>query len=289
MIEANGVIKSYGLGGSKTDVLKGIDLQISDGDFAVILGASGSGKSTLLNCLSGLERVDGGSIEYDGLNIAELSDKALTKLRKENIGFIFQQYYLLPDMTVDKNVRMGADLAGNSDYREIIKAVGLEAKAAKYPSELSGGEQQRVSVARALAKKPKVLFLDEPTGALDEKTGRQVLDYMLKRDTPARLIAFAISTMFLPAITEESFYRKSIISFRSKPALVLSAVFGMLLYAAEHSLKPWGIFLTAIWALPLTISYIRTKNVYVPMTAHFIVNVFGNGVTVIMTIVAMCK
>ncbi len=105
---------------------------------------------------------------------------------------------------------------------------------------------------------------------------------MLKRDTPARLIAFAISTMFLPAITEESFYRKSIISFRSKPALVLSAVFGMLLYAAEHSLKPWGIFLTAIWALPLTISYIRTKNVYVPMTAHFIVNVFGNGVTVIM-------
>ena len=141
MIEAKGVTKSYGLGESKTDVLKGIDLRISDGDFAVILGASGSGKSTLLNCLSGLERVDGGSIEYDGLNIAELSDKALTKFRKDNIGFIFQQYYLLPDMTVDKNVRMGADLAGNSDYREIIKAVGLEAKAAKYPSELSGGEQ----------------------------------------------------------------------------------------------------------------------------------------------------
>lgn len=180
MIEANGVTKSYGFSESKTDVLKGIDLQISDGDFAVILGASGSGKSTLLNCLSGLERVDGGSIEYDGLNIAELSDKALTKFRKDNIGFIFQQYYLLPDMTIDKNVRMGADLAGNSDYREIIKAVGLETKAAKYPSELSGGEQQRVSVARALAKKPKVLFLDEPTGALDEKTGRQVLDYICK-------------------------------------------------------------------------------------------------------------
>ncbi len=159
MIEAKSVTKSYGFGESKADILKGIDLQISDGDFAVILGASGSGKSTLLNCLSGLERVDGGSIEYDGLNIAELSDKALTKFRKDNIGFIFQQYYLLPDMTVDKNVRMGADLAGNSDYREIIKAVGLETKAAKYPSELSGGEQQRVSVARALAKKPKVLFL----------------------------------------------------------------------------------------------------------------------------------
>lgn len=159
MIEANRVTKSYGFGESKTDVLKGIDLQISDGDFAVILGASGSGKSTLLNCLSGLERVDDGSIEYDGLNIAELSDKALIKFRKDNIGFIFQQYYLLPYMTVDKNVRMGADLAVNTDYREIIKAVGLETKAAKYPSELSGGEQQRVSVARALAKKPKVLFL----------------------------------------------------------------------------------------------------------------------------------
>lgn len=180
MIEAKKITKAYGPGESKAEVLKGIDLQIADGGFTVILGASGSGKSTLLNCLSGLERVDDGSIEYDGLNITGLSDKALTKFRKDNIGFIFQQYYLLPDMTVDKNVRMGADLAGNTAYREVIKAVGLEAKSAKYPSELSGGEQQRVSVARALAKKPKVLFLDEPTGALDEKTGRQILDYICK-------------------------------------------------------------------------------------------------------------
>ena len=180
MIEAKKITKSYGSCENKTDVLKGIDLSIADGDFTVILGASGSGKSTLLHCLSGLERVDSGSIEYDGLNITELSDKALTKFRKDNVGFIFQQYYLLPDMTVDKNVRMGADLAGNADYKEILLAVGLEEKAAKYPSELSGGEQQRVSVARALAKKPKVLFLDEPTGALDEKTGRQVLGYIDK-------------------------------------------------------------------------------------------------------------
>ena len=180
MIEAKKITKAYGSGESKAEVLKGIDLQIADGGFTVILGASGSGKSTLLNCLSGLERVDDGSIEYDGLNITGLSDKALTKFRKDNIGFIFQQYYLLPDMTVDKNVRMGADIAGNTAYREVIKAVGLEAKSAKYPSELSGGEQQRVSVARALAKKPKVLFLDEPTGALDEKTGRQILDYICK-------------------------------------------------------------------------------------------------------------
>lgn len=168
MIEAKGVTKSYGLGESKTDVLKGIDLRISDGDFAVILGASGSGKSTLLNCLSGLERVDGGSIEYDGLNIAELSDKALTKFRKENIGFIFQQYYLLPDMTVDKNVRMGADLAGNADYREIIKAVGLEAKAAKYPSELSAESAE--SVGRPCACQKAEGFV---SGRADRRTRRK--------------------------------------------------------------------------------------------------------------------
>ena len=160
--------------------MKGFDLQITDGEFTVILGASGSGKSTFLNCLSGLERVDDGSIKYNDVDITELSDTALTKFRKDNIGFIFQQYYLLPNMTVEKNVRMGADLANNQEYEEIIKAVGLEEKAKKYPSELSGGEQQRVSVARALAKKPKVLFLDEPTGALDEETGRQVLDYICK-------------------------------------------------------------------------------------------------------------
>ena len=180
MITVKKLEKSYGNGESKNQVLKGIDLQIADGDFIVILGASGSGKSTLLNCISGLEYPDNGSIEYDTTDITKLSDSELTKFRKDNVGFIFQQYYLLPNMTVEKNVRMGADLANNKDYHEIIKAVGLENKIKKYPSELSGGEQQRVSVARALAKKPKVLFLDEPTGALDEETGRQVLDYICK-------------------------------------------------------------------------------------------------------------
>lgn len=177
MITVSNIKKAYG---EKNEVLKGFDLQITDGEFTVILGASGSGKSTFLNCLSGLERVDDGSIKYNDVDITERSDTALTKFRKDNIGFIFQQYYLLPNMTVEKNVRMGADLANNQEYEEIIKAVGLEEKAKKYPSELSGGEQQRVSVARALAKKPKVLFLDEPTGALDEETGRQVLDYICK-------------------------------------------------------------------------------------------------------------
>ena len=180
MIDVKGIVKNYGAGESRMEVLKGIDLQIRNGDFAVILGASGSGKSTLLNCLSGLERVDKGSIEYDGADITVFSDKQLTEFRKDNIAFIFQQYYLLSNMTVEKNVRMGADLAGNKDYKEIIKAVGLADKMKKYPSELSGGEQQRAAIARAIAKKPKVLFLDEPTGALDEKTGRQVLDYICR-------------------------------------------------------------------------------------------------------------
>lgn len=180
MIDIRKITKSYGSGESRFQVLKGLDIKIEDGDFAVILGASGSGKSTFLNIISGLERPDSGSVFYDETDITMLSENKLTEFRKENIGFIFQQYYLLPNMNVDKNVKMGADLAGNKDYKSIIDAVGLKDKLNKYPSELSGGEQQRVSVARALAKRPKVLFLDEPTGALDEQTGRQVLDYICR-------------------------------------------------------------------------------------------------------------
>lgn len=180
MIKAKDIIKSYGNGESQFQVLKGISLDIDDNDFVVILGASGSGKSTFLNVISGLERPDSGKVSYDGKEITALSDKEVTAFRKENVGFIFQQYYLLPNMNVDKNVKMGADLAGNKDYKTVIEAVGLGEKRQKYPSELSGGEQQRVSIARALAKRPKVLFLDEPTGALDEQTGRQILDYICK-------------------------------------------------------------------------------------------------------------
>lgn len=180
MIDIQNVTKSYGDNEGKFNVLKGISLKIADGEFAVILGPSGSGKSTLLNIISGLERPDGGNIVYDGTDITRLNDKELTEFRKEKVGFIFQQYYLLPNLDVIKNVKMGADLADNKDYMQIIEAVGLGEKTDKYPSELSGGEQQRVSIARALAKKPKVLFLDEPTGALDEETGRLVLDYISK-------------------------------------------------------------------------------------------------------------
>ncbi len=180
MIEVKDIYKSYGNDGNKVDVLKEINLTINKGDFVVILGPSGSGKSTLLNIVSGLEKPDKGIVFYNNKEITSLNDKELTEFRRNNIGFIFQQYYLLQNLNVDKNVRMGADLISNTDYKEIIKAVGLESKLNKYPYELSGGEQQRVSIARALSKKSKVLFLDEPTGALDEKTGRSILDYISK-------------------------------------------------------------------------------------------------------------
>ena len=168
MIIAENIVKTYKNGNVK--VLKDVSLQFENGEFAVILGASGSGKSTLMSVLSGLERPDSGKIEYDGL----------TQFRKREVGFIFQQYYLLAHLNVDKNVRLGADLAGNKDYRRILDKVGLSDKLKSYPSELSGGEQQRVCIARALAKNPSTLFLDEPTGALDEATGRNVLDYIVK-------------------------------------------------------------------------------------------------------------
>ena len=174
MIELKRVRKSYGA----NEVLKGIDLRIEEQDYLVILGASGSGKSTLLNILSGLEKPDQGEVLYDGENIASLSESQLTKFRKNQVAFIFQQYYLLQELTVVQNVKMGAHLAKNQDYLPIIEAMGLKEKLHQYPSELSGGEQQRVAIARALAKKPKVLFLDEPTGALDEATGRQILSYI---------------------------------------------------------------------------------------------------------------
>ncbi len=163
MIKLENVRKSYGVKDNQTEVLKGVSLDIEDGDFAVILGPSGSGKSTLLNVASGLERPDSGKVLYNRENIAVLSDKQLTEFRRKNIGFIFQQYYLLPNLNVDKNVKMGAELASNGNYAEAINALGLSEKRNKFPHELSGGEQQRVSVARALAKMPSALFLDEPT------------------------------------------------------------------------------------------------------------------------------
>ena len=180
MIKIDKLTKYYGKNESRFKALDEVSLTIENGEFVVILGASGSGKSTLLNVMSGLESIDGGSVSYDDYHLESMKEKELTKFRKENTAFIFQQYYLLPHLNVEKNVRMGADLANNKDILPYIEAVGLADKRKKFPSELSGGEQQRVAIARALSKKPKVLFLDEPTGALDEKTGRLVLDYIIK-------------------------------------------------------------------------------------------------------------
>ena len=174
MIRLKGIRKSY----SGREVLKGIDLEIADQDYLVILGASGSGKSTLLNVLSGLEKPDSGHVYYDEEDLSQLTEAQLTAFRRAKIAFIFQQYFLLPNLTVEQNVKMGANLAGNQDYVRILEALGLGDKHQHYPSQRSGGDQQRVAIARALAKRPRVLFLDEPTGALDEATGRQILAYI---------------------------------------------------------------------------------------------------------------
>ena len=174
MIRLKGIRKSY----NGREVLKGIDLEVADQDYLVILGASGSGKSTLLNVLSGLEKPDSGHVYYGEEDLSKLTEAQLTAFRRAHIAFIFQQYFLLPNLTVEQNVKMGANLAGNQDYVRILEALGLGDKLQHYPSQLSGGEQQRVAIARALAKRPRVLFLDEPTGALDEATGRQILAYI---------------------------------------------------------------------------------------------------------------
>ena len=210
MIEAKEITKFYGKGESRFQVLKNISIKINDGDFTVILGASGSGKSTLLNTLSSLERPDGGSIFYDKMDITTLSDNELTKLRRDNIGFIFQQYYLLPNMNVDKNVKMGADLSGNKNYQSVIEAVGLGGKLRKYPSELSGGEQQRVSIARAIAKNPKLLLCDEPTGALDYVTGKKILKllYDVSRERK-RLVIIVTHNSALKDMADKVIYLKS--------------------------------------------------------------------------------
>ncbi len=174
MITAEHIVKSY----RGERALRDVSLHVSEGEFVVILGASGSGKSTLLNVLSGLERADSGTVTFRGEKLGDMTDRDLTRFRAREVGFVFQQYYLLPHLSVEGNVKLGADLVHNRDYRAVIEAVGLGSKRLKKPSSLSGGEQQRVCIARALAKNPSVLFLDEPTGALDENTGREILGYI---------------------------------------------------------------------------------------------------------------
>ncbi len=175
-LEANGLYKTYGSGQGQVRALNGVSMQIFDGELMVILGSSGSGKSTLLNMLGGMDKPDKGSIMVDGQDLCRLRDKGLTRYRKEKVGFVFQSFNLITELSAYENVSMTADKAADPHIAEkMLELVGLGHKKDKYPTQLSGGEQQRVSIARALAKNAKMLLCDEPTGALDYETGKQIL------------------------------------------------------------------------------------------------------------------
>ena len=175
-IKLEKVKKSYIVGEKEFKALDGVDLNINKGEFVVILGPSGAGKSTLLNLLGGMDKVTSGKIIIDNEEISKYSDKELTEFRANDIGFIFQFYNIMPTLTVIENVELVKDVTKNTkDAKEVLKSVGLSKHMNKFPSELSGGEQQRVSIARAVMKNPKLLLCDEPTGALDSNTGKEVL------------------------------------------------------------------------------------------------------------------
>lgn len=173
--------KSYQAGESKNEVLKGVGLTLEKGEVGVILGPSGSGKSTLMNIIGGVDRADSGSIHVDGLEITALNDNKLTDYRRNSVGFIFQFYNLVPNLTVAENIEVVSNISKSAlDMDTVLKAVGLETKKRSFPRELSGGEQQRVSIARAIVKNPKLLLCDEPTGALDYETSHGVLSLLQK-------------------------------------------------------------------------------------------------------------
>ena len=176
LIEFKNVTKTYIVGDKKFNALNNINLTINQGEFVVILGPSGAGKSTLLNLLGGLDRTSKGSIIVNDKDITKLSDSDLTKYRATDVGFIFQFYNIMPTLTVGENVALVKDVTNTTKkVKEVLNSVGLERHMNKFPSELSGGEQQRVSIARAVMKNPKLLLCDEPTGALDSKTGVEIL------------------------------------------------------------------------------------------------------------------
>ena len=176
LINFRNVKKTYTVGEKSFDALNGASFSINKGEFVVILGPSGAGKSTILNLLGGMDKATSGEIVIDGKDISKLTNKELTKYRAENIGFIFQFYNILPTLTVLENVELINDIVKNpKPAMEVLKGVGLDSHAGKFPNQLSGGEQQRVSIARAIAKNPLLLLCDEPTGALDSQTGVEVL------------------------------------------------------------------------------------------------------------------
>lgn len=175
-LEVKGLKKFYGTKENYTEVLKGVSMSVEKGQMCVILGASGSGKSTLLNCIGGLDSFESGLVVVDGKEISGLKSKALSEYRRDNLGFIFQFYNLVPNLTVSENIRVCEYISENPlDMNELLETLGLSEHKDKFPSQLSGGQQQRCAIARALIKNPKLLLCDEPTGALDSKTSRDIL------------------------------------------------------------------------------------------------------------------
>ena len=175
-LEVKNVKKSYGKDSSYIQVLKGVSTSVDQGQMCVIQGTSGSGKSTLLNCIGGLDTMDSGSVTVDGQEIFGLKPNELSDYRRDNLGFIFQFYNLVPNLTVRENIQVCSFLSENPlDMDELLTTLGLKEHADKFPSQLSGGQQQRTAIARALIKNPKLLLCDEPTGALDSNTSRDIL------------------------------------------------------------------------------------------------------------------
>lgn len=176
-IEIKGIKRSFGEGESRVQVLKGIDLNIEKGEFCVLLGPSGSGKTTLLNILGGIDAADEGYIAIHGEKMADMNEKALTGYRRKHLGYVFQMYNLIPNLNVKENIETGAYLSEEPlDVDELLKVLGLYEHRYKLPNQLSGGQQQRTAIGRAIVKNPDILLCDEPTGALDYNTSKEILN-----------------------------------------------------------------------------------------------------------------
>ena len=175
-LEIKNIKKHFGEGESRVEVLKGIDIEIEKGEFCVLLGPSGSGKSTLLNIIGGIDAADEGYISINGEKTADMNEKALTLYRRKHLGYIFQMYNLIPNLNIKENIEVGAYLSDNPlDVDDLLKTLGLYEHRHKLPNQLSGGQQQRTAIGRAIVKNPDILLCDEPTGALDYKTSKEIL------------------------------------------------------------------------------------------------------------------
>ena len=175
-LEVRDIYKSYGTGDSKQEVLKGTNFSVAKGEFCVLLGPSGSGKSTLLNIIGGIDNADSGFISIDGEKLKDMNDKALTNYRRKHLGYVFQLYNLIPNLNVKENIEVGAYLSDNPlDIDDLLHTLGLYEHRYKLPNQLSGGQQQRTSIGRAIVKNPSILLCDEPTGALDYNTSKEIL------------------------------------------------------------------------------------------------------------------